>query len=819
MWGAPSKRKPTFFWQGLLIILPVAVMSAVGLLAIRRDRAAVEEEARRGADQLVNQLALALANRVPSQLAAYDHFSDAWYKYHWELARGPRSSRQTEAYSTQLREWQSTYPGLDPQMVLPNRLGFNRDGGMIWPPDYAEPPQTPPWVILLTAQQRQAWDVLSKAQYTDSSFTNLQSLVAEFLETKPSPEARANAEFISVRARTGYQTVISALQTLEPFAERCRGFRSESGLPLMSLVEDMAFRAIRQSPQPRAIFRMDPDDRGGYLGEVIGWALDEPSLLTPRFLRELDSLFPENSQAVSQFRPNVQSALTLWNALERLHEVGELAHRRSFLPSENATNFWLNSLSGSWFCRVSPGEMASPGHSPDDTQLLKTNSVLWMRLYPKTVIDSAISRAIREAGVSIPEYVGLEVQLESELLGLAQRRALTLEVRPEPAPWTHPDRPWRVNRTGRYYLTGTLDGTAGQSTTRILAQTSGRFAALPISWSSDDATFGQTDPFPQFTESMPPAEFKVQVALVDPELLFSQQRQRTWLFGGLILASTLAACVGLAAAYRAFRRQLRLNELKSNFVSSVSHELRAPIASVRLMAESLERGKIVETTKQHEYFRFIVQECRRLSSLIENVLDFSRIEQGRKQFEFEPIDIVALTTQTVNLMQAYATERQVALTLAIGDKVVSSQAQLTADGKAVQQALINLIDNAVKHSPKGQTVTVGLEVRSHGCGKPDLEDTGRGQAKSSVPGRLALWVEDHGEGIPAEEHGKIFERFYRLGSELRRETQGVGIGLSIVKHVVEAHNGRVLVDSTVGKGSRFTIELPLGKEKSAQAQT
>src|SRR5207248_4987095 len=105
----------------------------------------------------------------------------------------------------------------------------------------------------------------------------------------------------------------------------------------------------------------------------------------------------------------------------------------------------------------------------------------------------------------------------------------------------------------------------------------------------------------------------------------------------------------------------RLAEMKSNFVSSVSHELRAPIASIRLMAEGLERGKISEPAKQHEYFRFMVQECRRLSSMIQNVLDFARIEQGRKQYEFEPVDVAALVEQTVKLMEPYAAERGVRL--------------------------------------------------------------------------------------------------------------------------------------------------------------
>ena len=118
------------------------------------------------------------------------------------------------------------------------------------------------------------------------------------------------------------------------------------------------------------------------------------------------------------------------------------------------------------------------------------------------------------------------------------------------------------------------------------------------------------------------------------------------------------------------------------------------------------------------------------------------------------------------------------------------------DGRAIQQALVNLIDNAIKHAPAGSTVTVGLAVNAGACSLPHGSS-------------IRLWVEDHGPGIHVEEHRKIFERFYRLGSELRRDTPGVGIGLSIVKHIVEAHGGLVLVESELGKGSRFILELPL----------
>ena len=207
--------------------------------------------------------------------------------------------------------------------------------------------------------------------------------------------------------------------------------------------------------------------------------------------------------------------------------------------------------------------------------------------------------------------------------------------------------------------------------------------------------------------------FVLRVYLADPALLFAAYRRQALLLTGLVAAAAFGALVGVFAAWRAFQRQLRLNELKTNFVSSVSHELRAPIASVRLMAESLERGKVSEAPKQHEYFRFIVQECRRLSSLIENVLDFSRIEQGRKQYDFEPTDLLALTQQTVTLMQTYAAERSVNLQLQLAPDPQAStrNPQLLADGKALQQALVNLIDNALKHSPKGDTVTVGMEMQ------------------------------------------------------------------------------------------------------------
>jgi signal transduction histidine kinase len=287
--------------------------------------------------------------------------------------------------------------------------------------------------------------------------------------------------------------------------------------------------------------------------------------------------------------------------------------------------------------------------------------------------------------------------------------------------------------------------------------------------------------------------FTLSLNLANPELLFAGYRRRLWLTAALILSAAAAALVGLASFWQGFRRQVRISEMQSNFVSSVSHELRAPIAAVRLMAESLDRGRIADEAKQRDYLRLIVQECRRVSSLVENVLDFSRIDQGRKRYSFEPLDLVALVSQTVALMEPCAAERQVNLSLV---EPPSEAASLRPcwDNHAVEQSMLNLLDNAIKHSPAGATVKVRIEVV---------------EVEGKPPVRVCVWIEDQGQGMPAEVQARIFELFYRHGSELRRETKGVGIGLSIVKHVAEAHGGRVLVQSAVEQGSRFGLELPL----------
>ncbi len=420
---------------------------------------------------------------------------------------------------------------------------------------------------------------------------------------------------------------------------------------------------------------------------------------------------------------------TWWDGLAITRLVRDDFREQYPTNTWKAGAFWVASRSGSYLMLM--GDRRAYRTNALSPEALESDGIL----IPKCVLEKVVRNTIKKSKITVPNYTLVQFEIAGQIIRLANSFGNT-------------------NETNK----------------------------LPL--------LGQAKEFLEsFYYPESPPEFRIIVLLADQKSLYARQSLRRWFFGGLIVLSFAAAVAALVAARRAFVRQLALNEQKSNFVSSVSHELRAPIASVRLMAENLERGKISGVEKQNEYFRFIVQECRRLSSLIENVLDFSRIEQGRKQYEFEPTDLVALTQTTVKLMEPYAAERGVKLET-FNTQHPTSNIELCVDGRAIQQALVNLIDNAVKHSPKGETVTVGIK---------------------SENGLVELSVADCGPGIPAAEREKIFERFYRLGSELRRETQGVGIGLSVVKHIVEAHGGKILVQSEVGKGSQFTIELTVKK--------
>ncbi|MBB5349995.1 signal transduction histidine kinase [Haloferula luteola] len=272
----------------------------------------------------------------------------------------------------------------------------------------------------------------------------------------------------------------------------------------------------------------------------------------------------------------------------------------------------------------------------------------------------------------------------------------------------------------------------------------------------------------------------LEVRALPERLEASLRRQQRWTLA-LLAGAMATAGIALFTIHRTVARERRLAELKSQFVSSVSHELRAPLGSIRLMAEALQQGKVAHPS---EFHTLIAREGARLSHLIENVLDFARIEDGRKRYRMEETDLTALIHAAIDLLRPQAKERQVTFESRLPELVVS------VDPAAWQQAMINLLDNALKFSPEGGIVRVSAH-------------------QIPAPPSLSIAITDQGPGIPKDDHAIIFERFHRLGNELRRETQGAGIGLSIVKHIVEAHGGAIHIDSQPGHGCTFTLILPL----------
>jgi len=237
-------------------------------------------------------------------------------------------------------------------------------------------------------------------------------------------------------------------------------------------------------------------------------------------------------------------------------------------------------------------------------------------------------------------------------------------------------------------------------------------------------------------------------------------------------------------------KEIALARLKSDFVSNVSHELRTPLSLIRLYAETLEMGRLKAPEKFQEYYQIIRKESERLTALINNILDFSRIEAGRKEYDFRETDLRELVANTLESYR-YQIEQH-GFTL---EEKIDAVPPMRVDREAVARSLVNLVNNALKYSQDQKYIGVNL-YRENGAVK--------------------LEVIDHGIGIPNREQEKIFEKFYRVGDPLVHNTKGSGLGLSLVRHIAQAHGGKVSVDSAPGQGSKFTITLPVSELTSQQ---
>ncbi|MBI4325102.1 MAG: hypothetical protein HY674_07540 [Chloroflexi bacterium] len=698
-------RKETFFWQGLLIILPALLLAVVGLFSLRQDRILAEHDAAEQAKKIARSLAQSL---LPAALQADVPSAEAVARFR---SAPVRADEDPILACTRAKD------------VLAACL-IDQQKGLVYPPPLGAWPVPKEFdVDELSPDQQAAWSEARAAVFVAAETAAALQAYQRLLDSSPPGHFAAVSLYQCGLLRMSQDDPEQARKQFESIIKQYPNALGESGLPIRTFAE---LRLLQLAAGPDVA----PAEKAVLINSLCSRVVLAPSPLTRFVLGKVaqweaaeaaaanDAAAPENGSeqagpaSISASTAPAPSVAAAWQKVWAAHEMArslQAGYRGSAvetnLPGAGGLQFrWLDFADGpSWLAAA----QAEADH-------------YWVLAWSEENVRRRVGRILEAQ--PLPAYFGLAVEIGGRKV---------------------------VNgRSGSPVLAAAAHGAAG----------------------SNDM-----------------AGLTVAVQLTDADALYARQRTRSLWFGSLIGLSVVAVMIGFASAWRAFVRQQHLSEMKTNFVSSVSHELRAPIASVRLMAEELDDIGPQDRHKNKEYHRFIVQECRRLSGLIENVLDFARHEQGRKQYEFEPTDLASLVRETAGLMQAYGAERQITVAARISGEPVP----IEGDGRALQQILVNLTDNAIKHSPPGSAVELGLDFQ---------------------PDRVFLWVEDHGEGIPPEDHERIFERFYRRGSELRRETQGVGLGLAIVRYVAEAHGGKVTVRSQVGQGSRFTVELPLSPE-------
>ena len=277
--------------------------------------------------------------------------------------------------------------------------------------------------------------------------------------------------------------------------------------------------------------------------------------------------------------------------------------------------------------------------------------------------------------------------------------------------------------------------------------------------------------------------WKVGIYVKDPMSLEQLSKRKAVLRAFLILGLILAIAFGIYLSLREARRETELARLRSDFVANVSHELRTPLSSIQIFSETLKKNKAVSQDKQDQYLDTISSESSRLARLVENVLDFSRLERDVKDFNFQPIDIGEIIESTVDAARFYAEQHGATVSL----KMAPDLPEIRADKAAISQMVMNLIDNAVKYSEDEGEITVNVFHR----GK-----------------NIVIQVVDKGVGIDEEDMKKIFDKFYRGKNVENLGTGGTGLGLTMAKAIAIAHGGDVLVKSKKGEGSRFSVILP-----------
>jgi signal transduction histidine kinase len=273
-----------------------------------------------------------------------------------------------------------------------------------------------------------------------------------------------------------------------------------------------------------------------------------------------------------------------------------------------------------------------------------------------------------------------------------------------------------------------------------------------------------------------------------PRLLKAFLLSRRGLYSLVFLLIAGILIFGLILTIRSVSHELELARMKSDFVSTVSHEFKSPLTSIRQLAEMLQSGRVPSEERRQKYYDVLLEQSERLALLTDNILSLAKIEEGRAEFTFETTDISVLLTEVVTSIQ----ERVRHEGFDIGLDVEGPIPLLAVDRTALSQAVTNLVDNAIKYSGDSRRISVSASLEEQA---------------------VAIAVQDFGIGIKKEDIDRVFERFCRGGDELTRTVKGSGLGLTLVREIVAAHRGKVHVESEPGRGSVFSIRLPLPQRK------
>ena len=252
----------------------------------------------------------------------------------------------------------------------------------------------------------------------------------------------------------------------------------------------------------------------------------------------------------------------------------------------------------------------------------------------------------------------------------------------------------------------------------------------------------------------------------------------------LIIALVLILIIGVWIVFRNIKKEVEFAQIKSDFVSNVSHELRTPLALISMFAETLEMGRVRNEEKKQEYYTIISQETNRLSRIVNKILSFSKMEAGKRTFNFEKSNLNDVINKVYETYKFHLQNNGFKISFNKVEKIPS----FNIDAEAISEAVINLIDNAVKYSDQEKEIIINI-----------------GKQNESV----FIEVSDKGVGISDEDQKKIFDKFYRVSSGLVHNSKGTGLGLTLVKHIVEAHSGKIELKSEPGNGSSFKLIFPI----------